>query len=148
MSKLTEKYRVVTNAIITSKGRILLGKKEEKEGHPISGEWHFPGGHIDKGEEPEEALKREVKEETGLEVEVHQLVDATSGTGSDEEVPFILLYHCEAEEKDAESKDDLEEVKWVSPGKVKESLGSEFCKIVKNRNEVEKFIKRIEKAPY
>jgi len=145
---MSEKFRVVTNAIITHKGKILLGKKEEKEDHPISGEWHFPGGHLDKNEEPEDAVKRKVKEDTGLDIEVHQLVDATSGAESNENVPFMLLYHCEAQKKDIDLGDGLEEVKWVEPRKVKDSLGPNFCKIIKSREEVEKLIKRIEKAPY
>ena len=145
---MTEKYRVVTNAIITHRGKILLGKKEEKEGHPISGEWHFPGGHIDQGEEPEEAVVREVKEETGLDVEVHQLVDVTSGTHSDNDVPLQIIFHCEAENDDAEPKDDLTDVKWVEASDTKEELDDEYGQIFEAREEIEKFIERIEKAPY
>jgi 8-oxo-dGTP diphosphatase len=145
---MVDKSGVVVNGIVTYKGKILLGKKVEKDGHPISGEWHFPGGRIDEGEEPEEAVIRELKEETGLDVEVHQIVDATSGTNLDKQVPLMILYHCEAESDDADASDDLQDVKWVEPGKVKECLGKGFCSMVKNREEVDKFIERIRKAPY
>ena len=143
---MTEKYRVVTNAIITNRGKILIGKKEEKEGHPISGEWHFPGGHVDGGEEPEEALKREVKEETDLDVEVHQLVDVTSNTGSDS--PFQVIYHVEADSEEAEAKDDLEEIRWVDPADIKEELDETYSERIGDREEIKKIIERIEKAPY
>lgn len=132
MSKLTEKYRIVTNAIITNRGKILLGKKEEKEGHPISGEWHFPGGHIDKDEEPEEAIIREVKEETGLDCKVHQLVDVTSNAGL--ESPFQVFYHLEAESRDAKPKDDLEQVKWLERVGSGETVG-EMLDYQKDGNE-------------
>jgi 8-oxo-dGTP diphosphatase len=139
---------VVVNGVITYRGKILLGKKKEVEGHPVSEEWHFPGGHIDEGEEPDEALKREIEEETGLEVEVHQLVDATTGTFNDEDVPLQILYHCEAESKDAEAKDDLEEVKWVRPEDLEDAIGELGEEKLENREELRKLVKRIEKAPY
>ncbi|MFB6099975.1 MAG: NUDIX hydrolase [Candidatus Nanohalobium sp.] len=146
---MAEEFRVVVNAITTYRGKILLGKKEEKEGHPISGEWHFPGGHIDKGEEPEEAVKREIKEETGLDVEIHQIVDATTNTWrSSDAAPVQILYHCEANTKDAEAGDDLVEIDWIEPSKVEERLGEESSKKVENREEVRKLIERIEKAPF
>jgi 8-oxo-dGTP diphosphatase len=143
---MREEFRVVVNAVTTHRGKILLGKKEEKEGHPISGEWHFPGGHIDQGEEPEEAVKREIKQETGLEVEVHQIVDVTSNTGSD--YPFQVIYHAEADSEDAEAQDDLTDVKWVEPGDVKEEIGDKFSDQIDEREELKRFIERIEKAPY
>jgi len=146
---MTAQHRVVVNGIITNKGKILLGKKEEIEGHPISGEWHFPGGHVDKDEEPEEAVKREIKEETGLEVEIHQIVDATANTWRDTvDTPIQIIYHCEAEEQDAEAEDDLEQVKWVDPEEVEEELGEESSKKIEKREEVQKLIERIKKAPY
>ena len=146
MSKLSKKFRVVVNAITTYRGKILLGKKEEKEGHPISGEWHFPGGHIEEDEEPEEAVKREVKEETGLDVEVHQIVDVTSNPDSDS--PFQVIYHLEADSDDVDVGDDLEEVKWVDAGDVKEELDATYADRIKRRENLSRFIKRIEKAPY
>jgi len=143
---MTQKYRVVTNAIITHRGKILLGKKEEKEEHPISGEWHFPGGHLEEGEEPEEAIKRELKEEIGLDAEVHQIADVTSNFGSDS--PFQVIYHAEAESNDAEVQDDLSDVKWVEPGEVKKEIGEKFSDQIDEREELSRFIERIEKAPY
>jgi 8-oxo-dGTP diphosphatase len=144
---MTDKFEIVVNAITTYQGKILLGKKKEKEGHPISGEWHFPGGHIDEGEEPEEAVKREIKEETGLEVEVHQIVDATSQTWNGDTI-LQITYHCEADSDDASVEDDLKETKWVQAKNLEEKIGEFTEKNITERPEINKLIKRIEKAPY
>ena len=140
-------FRVVVNAVITHKGKILLGKKEEKEGHPISGQWHLPGGHLEEEEEPEEAIKREVKEETGLDVTVHQLIDATSQSWNNDAV-FQTTFHCEAESLDAEARDDIEGVKWVEPENIESETGSFSEKNLEERKELKKFVQRIQKAPY
>ena len=49
----------VAAAIIVKKGKILIAKRRE-------GKWEFPGGRIEKGETPEECLKREIEEELSL----------------------------------------------------------------------------------
>ena len=49
---------------------------------PEMGRWAFPSGYVDRGEVVEEAAKREVKEETGLEVEIDNFVGLYSLTGN------------------------------------------------------------------
>ncbi len=61
----------VTAAIIEDKGRILIARR--KQGKALEGKWEFPGGKLKKGEKPEECIKREIKEELGLEIEVEEL---------------------------------------------------------------------------
>jgi len=60
----------VVNAIILNKERnkvlVIKRRKGKKQIHP--GKWAFPGGIIEKGEKEEQALRREVKEEIGLEL--------------------------------------------------------------------------------
>ena len=54
--------------LFDDRGRVLLQKRSD------SGKWGFPGGAIELGETPEEAAIREVKEETGLDVQVETLI--------------------------------------------------------------------------
>ena len=58
-----------TALIFDEKGRVLLIKRTKE---PWKGLWGFPGGHVNEGETPKQAVKREVKEETGLEVAPEQ----------------------------------------------------------------------------
>jgi ADP-ribose pyrophosphatase YjhB (NUDIX family) len=52
------------SALIIDKGKVLLVY------HKKLGVWLYPGGHVEADENPEEALLREVKEETGLQIEI------------------------------------------------------------------------------
>jgi 8-oxo-dGTP diphosphatase len=143
-----EKFRTVLKALITNRGDILIGKKKEKTGHPISGEWHILGGHLEKGEEVEEALKREVKEETGLDVKIHQVIDVMSFSWKDEENDSIqIVFHCETEKRTEEAKDDLEELKWVSPTEITDYIHTEEAERLENRQEQSNFLQKLEKLP-
>lgn len=137
-----DKFRVIVSGIVTNQGETLIGQKVEKEGHPYSEEWHFPGGHMDRDEDVKNAVKREIKEETGQEVEVHHLVDTyVTDSGA-----VRILFHCGAKKKDAEAADDLKDVKWVEPGELEQELDKE-ADMIGRREEVEKFLKKLEKAP-
>ena len=58
--------QVITALISDEKGRVLVSKRSFSSQMP--GQWQNPGGKLEKEESHTEALKREVKEETGLEV--------------------------------------------------------------------------------
>ncbi|MBT2457986.1 NUDIX hydrolase [Streptomyces sp. ISL-86] len=68
--------RVSAYAIAVQDDRLLLARLSD--GSPIftPGLWHLPGGGIDPGEQPVEALARELREETGLELAAARLLDA------------------------------------------------------------------------
>lgn len=57
---------VVAAALIDADGRVLLAQRPT--GKAMAGQWEFPGGKIDPGETPEQALIRELKEELGIDV--------------------------------------------------------------------------------
>ncbi len=57
--------KVGVAAIIIRDGKVLVGRRVGAHGH---GTWSFPGGHLEFGEEAEQGIAREVKEETGMDV--------------------------------------------------------------------------------
>ena len=143
-----EEFRTVVKALITNRGRILIGKKEEDSDHPIGGEWHVLGGHLEKDEQPEEAVMREVKEETGLEVDVHQVVDVSTFAWQEGEDDSIqIFYHVESDTDDAEALDDLQEVKWVAPEDLREELSDSEASRFDDRDDLDNFLEKMIKTP-
>ena len=65
---------LVVAAFWQRRGRIFLAKRPHNKAR--GGLWEFPGGKVEKGETPEEALARELREELGLEVQVGQRLAA------------------------------------------------------------------------
>ena len=65
---------VVAGVITDARDRILLARRTE--GRDLAGLWEFPGGKVDPGETPEQALARELREELGIEARVGEPVIA------------------------------------------------------------------------
>jgi 8-oxo-dGTP diphosphatase len=73
----------VTAAIILKENNILIAQRAA--GENLAGKWEFPGGKIEPGETPQECLKREIREEFEVDIEVldyfgESLYDYSSGT--------------------------------------------------------------------
>ncbi|MFC4304387.1 (deoxy)nucleoside triphosphate pyrophosphohydrolase [Cohnella boryungensis] len=65
----------VVGAVIVHKGRILCAQRGERQSLALK--WEFPGGKIESGETPQEALKREILEEMNCTVEIGRQVEHT-----------------------------------------------------------------------
>ena len=79
---------------------------------PGRGLWSVPGGHVEPGELLTDALRREVKEETALEVHVGDLIGILELPGPDHLI--ILDYHATlSTERDPIAGDDVDDVRWV-----------------------------------
>ena len=63
ISVITEKKRISSFVLPTHKGKVILIKRTK------DGTWGLPGGRVDKGEDAEEAAKRETEEEAGVDVD-------------------------------------------------------------------------------
>ena len=122
------RFAVTAGAIVTdSRGRVLLLKHRFRPG---SG-WGLPGGFIEQGEQPEEALRRELREEIGLEVaelklftvrafkrpkqvEIVFMAQAISAIGSPDELSF-----------------EIQEAGWFLPGEFPPGLPRDQAALIK-----------------
>lgn len=85
---------IVTAALTIEQGKLLVTQRKKDSSHGLL--WEFPGGKVKEGEDPRGALRRELKEELDVEVEVGRLFDAVFY--SYPEYPILLLvYRCRVE---------------------------------------------------
>jgi len=76
--------------------RILLHQKDEPRNPELLGKWEFPGGMMEYGETPEQALAREVGEELhGVITQVNQLLHAQTNIYEDKKHYLVLFYACQ-----------------------------------------------------
>lgn len=94
-------------------GRILLARRA---GDPGKGLWDLPGGFMDEGEEPLETLRRELREETGLEIEVGDFLGGIPDTYGDDGIHTVNLYWAATVAGgEARPADDVAELAWFPP---------------------------------
>lgn len=82
---------LVTAGVIIEKKKILVAQRMEGALRGLL--WEFPGGKVKEGEDPREALRRELKEELDVDVEVGKILEVVFHIYP--EYPILLLtYHC------------------------------------------------------
>jgi len=102
---------VVAVALIDADDRILIAQRPE--GKALAGLWEFPGGKIDAGERPEEALIRELREELGITVKEACLAPLTFASYAYPEFHLLMpLYVCRRWEGFVQSREG-QALKWV-----------------------------------
>jgi len=80
-------------ALIDPEGRILLAQRPP--GKSLAGLWEFPGGKVEPGETPEQALIRELKEEIGIDTQVSCLAPLTFASHSYPDFHLLMpLFAC------------------------------------------------------
>jgi 8-oxo-dGTP diphosphatase len=100
----------VAAAIIEKDRRILIAKR--KAGR-FAGKWEFPGGKVESGETPEECLKRELREELGVDARVGELLLANVHEYSHITIE-LMAFRAEIVSGNL-TLHDHSEVKWVAP---------------------------------
>jgi len=119
MSRRYPKHPLVgVGAIIFRDDHVLLVQRGRE---PSYGKWSVPGGLVEVGESLREAVSREVKEEVGLVVEVHDLVVALDRVLPDQtgniEYHYILLdFLCESQAGEPSPASDALDCKFVPVG--------------------------------
>ncbi len=107
-----QKTLIVVAGVLCREGKLLIGQRLSNDRHGLK--WEFPGGKVEPGETPKEALARELREELGIEAtigrELARYEHVTKGKG-----PLLLLFmqveRCEGEPR-AEA---FEQIRWEAP---------------------------------
>ena len=108
---------VGVGAVIVSDGKVLLVKRGRE---PLAGQWSLPGGAVEVGETLEECLVRELREETGLDVEVGPVIEVFDRITRDAEgrveYHFVLVdYLCRPIGGELRPASDVDDAMYVAP---------------------------------
>jgi 8-oxo-dGTP diphosphatase len=103
----------VAAAVIERDGRYLITRR--LEGTHLAGLWEFPGGKISPGEKPEDALRREMREELGVEAAVGELIETVDWIYPEKSVRLLFFRCVVAGEPCPQEK---QEMLWVEAGEL------------------------------
>ncbi len=103
-------------AAVVDGGRVLVVRRATE---PLKGQWSIPGGMLELGEKLREGIAREVREETGLEVEVFDVLDVFDSIFPDSDgrtqYHYVLIdFLCRPVGGELRAASDVSEAKWVS----------------------------------
>lgn len=141
---------LVVNAVIQTNERILLIKRGKR---PAKGMWVVPGGHVKHNEDLEEAVIREAKEETGLDVKIVGIISVKADKeGSDPRgyhlaVTFLVTPQAGRVRKTKEATD----IKWFQLGKLPQNIGlgceKYFQETVTKGQQVKELVRHVPPMP-
>lgn len=107
---------VVACALVNEYGKVLIN--ERPVGKDYAGYWEFPGGKVDKGETPEEAIIRELKEEINIDVTGSCLAPLSfTEKQYDNYYVVVLLYVCRRWNGHIMPMEE-QELAWVNPKEI------------------------------
>ena len=104
-------YVSVAAAVIERDGKVLIARRKA----PFMGySWEFPGGKLEDNETLEDCLKREIREELAIEIEVGPLISLNKHVLNCQSAIALYAYRVKYISGNIEPKDH-EEIKWVLP---------------------------------
>lgn len=109
--------RPTASAIIVPEGKILLCKRAKD---PFKGKWDLPGGYLEEKESPEDALRREMREELGIEIKSMKLSSVIGPCyypfgGQDQWNTDVNYEVATSNEPRAMNDSDVEAIDWFDP---------------------------------
>lgn len=109
---------VAAAALVDSDGRVLLAQRPE--GKSMAGLWEFPGGKVDRGETPEQALVRELKEELGIDTRSSCLAPIAFASHSYDAFHLLMpLFACRIWEGNVTALEG-QKFAWVRPMRLRD----------------------------
>jgi 8-oxo-dGTP diphosphatase len=104
---------VVACALLDEEGAVLIAKRPA--GRPLAGLWEFPGGKVEAGEKPEDALIRELREELGIDIAAGDLTPLTFASHAYPDFHLLMpVYLCRRWRGNVTAHEG-QELSWVRP---------------------------------
>ncbi len=118
---MENKTVVVVKAVIGQQGKYLIVRRDDNDDIG-AGTWEFPGGKIEFGENLEDALLREVKEETGISVSVVRLLYATTFMTNPQRQVVLMAYLCKPHGDDIKLSFEHSDYMWSDKEQFRERI--------------------------
>lgn len=129
--------RPTVTAIIEEKDKVLLIKRSR---NPYKSDWDLVGGFVESGETLDEALRREVKEETGLEITSVNYYFNWTDVYENEADGYVsnnigIHFLAKVEDKEPKAGDDAEEARWFTWNNLPKNIAKfdDVIKVIKKR---------------
>lgn len=126
-----DNFKISVKGFIVKDGKVLIVKRALDDAHK-PGIWEPVGGRLEPGENPFIGLKREVKEETNLDVEVLNPLDVAHFMREDGQNITMILFLCKALNDSVKLTEEHIEFEWVAIDKLKNKLNDFFHPSIDN----------------
>jgi 8-oxo-dGTP diphosphatase len=100
---------VTQKAVIRDESEVLVVRDAN------DGDWEFPGGRIDRKERPREALLREIREETALDIEVSEPIFTASKRRKKKKGKFFVYYAATTVDREVSLSAEHTDHRWLPP---------------------------------
>jgi len=128
MNDINKQRQIVLGVMKNAHGKVLIIGRVHPEktsiGEVLS--WAFPGGNLHPGETDEQALSREVKEETGYEVTVGEKISERDFPGLPVHVKYFKCDPVRVKTTIIEETHEIDRVKWIEPRQIKKYFTSDL----------------------
>lgn len=130
-------FYLTVKGIVERDGKILVLKRSATDDH-LPGVWETPGGGVDREERPQEALRREILEETGLTVTVGRSFNVFTFRKDTGEFKVGITFLCQYESGQVKLSEEHSEWRFIKPTEFKTlpSIPSLYEEIARYGNEV------------
>lgn len=124
------KHRVATDIVVTDGDRVVLIERGQE---PFEGMWCLPGGHVEQGEQVRDAAVREVREETGLDVELERVLGIYDAPGRDPRGPVIsVAYVARPVGGELDAATDAAGAAWFDLEELPDEMGFDHAEILED----------------
>ena len=109
---------VAAAALVDADHRVLIAKRPQ--GKAMAGLWEFPGGKVELGERPEDALLRELKEELGVETQTACLSPLTFASHGYDGFHLLMPLYVIRRWQGTPTPHEGQELAWVKPNRLRD----------------------------
>ncbi|HVY01585.1 MAG TPA: NUDIX domain-containing protein [Candidatus Nanoarchaeia archaeon] len=130
------KSKLAVKAFIVDKNKLLVLKRSSKDNQKPS-IWELPGGRLEDNEDPHQGIKREVKEETNLDIEILAPLSIRHFKRDDGEIITMIIFICKKKEGEIKLSYEHSAYEFIELSKSKDKLASFFHQEVDLFNKID-----------